>query len=87
MRVVGLLLVSALMIVPVAVAQLVARSFTGTMAFACTLSVGVSVVGLGLTYWYDLPPGSTIVVLAIGIYAATVALRPVIARHRRGAGR
>ncbi|MDR1150897.1 MAG: metal ABC transporter permease, partial [Bifidobacteriaceae bacterium] len=85
MRVVGLLLVSALMIVPVAIAQLVARSFTGTMALACGLAVGISVVGLAVTYWYDLPPGATIVVLAVLIYAVAVALRPVIARHRKGA--
>jgi zinc transport system permease protein len=83
MRVVGLLLVSALMIVPVAAAQLWARSFSGTMALASVLSVGVSVGGLALTYWHDLPPGGTIVVLAVGVYAATLALRPVIARRRK----
>ncbi|MCV2393913.1 metal ABC transporter permease [Actinotalea sp. M2MS4P-6] len=69
MRVVGLLLVSALMIVPVATAQVVARSFQRTMALASGIGAGVSVVGLAVTYWYDLPPGATIVVLAIVIYA------------------
>lgn len=83
MRVVGLLLVSALMIVPVAIAQLIARSFAGTMALACLVAVVVSVVGLGVTYWYDLPPGATIVVLAVLVYAACVALRPAIARRRK----
>ncbi len=71
MRVVGLLLVSALMIVPVATAQVVARSFTRTMALASVIGVVVSVTGLSVTYWYDLPPGATIVVLAIVLYAAT----------------
>ncbi|MDR1427246.1 MAG: metal ABC transporter permease, partial [Bifidobacteriaceae bacterium] len=82
MRVVGLLLVSALMIVPVAIAQLVARSFGGTMALASVLAVAISVTGLGLTYWYDLPPGATIVVLAVAVYAVAVAVRPLIARRR-----
>ncbi len=39
MRVVGLLLVSALMIVPVAAAQVFARSFASTMAIASSIGV------------------------------------------------
>lgn len=71
MRVVGLLLVSALMIIPVATAQVVARSFARTMALASVIGVGVSIAGLTLTYWYDLPPGAVIVVMAIALYAVT----------------
>jgi zinc transport system permease protein len=81
MRVVGLLLVSALMIVPVAVAQLVAGSFSRTMAIASGIGVGVSVVGLSITYWEDIPPGATIVLLAIALYALTAVTRPLFARR------
>jgi len=80
MRVVGLLLVSALMIVPVAVSQLYARSFARTMLGASIVGVAVSLVGLVITYWWDIPPGATIVVLAILVYGAAAALRPVL-RH------
>lgn len=80
MRVVGLLLVSALMIVPVATAQVVARSFRRTMALASGIGVAVSLVGLSVTYWYDLPPGATIVVLAIVVYAVVTMVQQ--ARHR-----
>jgi zinc transport system permease protein len=83
MRVVGLLLVSALMIVPVAIAQLIAKSFAGTMALACIVAIAVSVMGLSLTYWYDLPPGATIVVLAFIGHGSVVAIRPLIAARRR----
>ncbi|KSW29677.1 metal ABC transporter permease [Cellulomonas sp. B6] len=82
MRVVGLLLVSALMIVPVAVAQLYARSFGRTMAVASGIGVTVSVVGLVVTYWNDVPPGATIVVLAIVLYALSALLHPLLARRR-----
>ncbi|GIG26948.1 ABC transporter [Cellulomonas denverensis] len=85
MRVVGLLLVSALMIVPVAVAQLFAGSFTRTMAVASAIGVAVSVVGLSITYWEDYPPGATIVLLAIALYAGTAVLRPLFARRRAAA--
>jgi zinc transport system permease protein len=81
MRVVGLLLVSALMIVPVAVAQLIARSFKGTMTLACALGAAVALAGLVITYYVDLPPGATIVVLAVAIYAVTAASRPLWRRR------
>ncbi|VTR78838.1 High-affinity zinc uptake system membrane protein ZnuB [Cellulomonas hominis] len=82
MRVVGLLLVSALMIVPVAVAQLLAGSFARTMAIASGIGVGVSVVGLSITYWEDIPPGATIVLLAIALYAMAAVTRPLLTRRR-----
>src|SRR5690606_5876710 len=56
MRVVGLLLVSALMIVPVAVAQLVTRSFRQTMALATVIGAVACLTGLSITYWRDMSP-------------------------------
>lgn len=87
MQVVGLLLVSALMIVPVAVAQLVTSSFRRTMATAMGIGVLVCVTGLSITYWHNIPPGSTIVVLSIGLYAVVGIARAVLGpaqRRRRG---
>jgi zinc transport system permease protein len=83
MQVVGLLLVSALMIVPVAVAQLVTSSFRRTMASAMGIGVLVCVTGLSITYWHDIPPGSTIVVLAIGLYAVVGIARALLGPVRR----
>ncbi|NLF05030.1 MAG: metal ABC transporter permease [Actinomycetales bacterium] len=82
MRVVGLLLVSALMIVPVAVAQLVARSFRSTMGLAIGLGTAVCVVGLSVTYWVPLAPGATIVVLAIAVYLTVLGVRGVASARR-----
>ena len=87
MRVVGVLLVSALMIVPVAVAQLVTSSFRRTMLTAMAIGVVVCVSGLTITYWHDASPGATIVVLAIGLYALVAAVRPLVVRARRGGTR
>lgn len=83
MRVVGVLLVSALMIVPVAVAQMITSSFRRTMALAMTVGVVVCLAGLSITYFHDASPGATIVVLAIGLYALAAAARPLVARARR----
>lgn len=80
MRVVGSLLVSALMIVPVAAAQILTRSFTKTMTVAMTIGTLTCVSGLVLTYFYNLSPGATIVVLAIAIYVLLYLARPIMER-------
>jgi zinc transport system permease protein len=68
MRVVGLLLISALMIVPVATAQLVARSFRSTVIVAVALGVTESVAGIWISYETDTPSGGTIVLAAIAAF-------------------
>jgi zinc transport system permease protein len=85
MRVVGVLLVSAVMIVPVAISQLLARSFRTTMTIAMVVGVVVSVVGLTTTYFLPLSPGATIVVLAVLLYAVVSVSRPLLVRRTRAA--
>ncbi len=70
MRVVGLLLISALMIVPNATAQLVAGSFRSAIRVAVVIGVVCSVGGVTTSYYTDTPPGGTIVLLAIAIFLA-----------------
>jgi zinc transport system permease protein len=82
MRVVGLLLVSALMVVPVAAAQQVTRSFAATQALAVGVGVTVSVAGTSASYYQDLPPGPTIVVLAMVVFGLIGLLAVPLARRR-----
>lgn len=82
MRVVGLLLVSALMIVPVTAAQLWTRSMRATAFTSAVLGGVVSVVGLSITYFVDLPPGATIVVLAIALYLVSLTVHQVAQKVR-----
>jgi zinc transport system permease protein len=74
MRTVGLLLVSALMVVPVATAQQVARSFRTTLLAAMLLGIGASVGGLLLaayaSFSANVAPGPTIVLLSLAGFAA-----------------
>lgn len=72
MRAVGLLLVSALMVVPVATAQQLSRSFRGTILGACVLGMVASVSGLVLAFYADVPPGASTVVLALGCFLVAV---------------
>ena len=84
LRVVGVLLVSALMVVPVATSQQLARGFRGTFTLALVLGVAVSATGVVASYSLDTAPGALIVVLAIaGFVVVTVGDALV----RRAAGR
>ncbi|MGW1914890.1 metal ABC transporter permease [Streptomyces sp. NPDC002076] len=82
MRVVGLLLVSALMVVPVAAAQQLSRSFTATFVIAVAIGVAVTVSGTVTSYYQDVPPGATIVLLTIAAFVALTVLATPLARRR-----
>ena len=82
MRVVGLLLISALMVVPVATAQLVAGSFRTTLLLAIAIGAGCAVSGVVVSYYANTPSGGSIVLFAIGLFAAT-AVGGALARSAR----
>ncbi|MEV2244024.1 metal ABC transporter permease [Streptomyces sp. NPDC049970] len=86
MRVVGLLLVSALMVVPVAAAQQIAKSFKVTFVLAVVIGTAVTLAGTVTSYYQDVPPGATIVLLAIAAFVLLTALATPLA-HRRARGR
>ncbi len=85
MRVVGLLLISALMIIPNATAQLVARSFTASMVWAVAIGVVCSVGGVIVSYGAGTPSGGTIVLLAIAAFLLTSTGAALVSRVRRAA--
>ena len=73
MRTVGLLLVSALMVVPVATAQQLTRSFRSTLLAAMVLGLGAALGGLLVatylsTVSLNVAPGPTIVLLALACF-------------------
>ncbi|WP_016910579.1 metal ABC transporter permease [Streptomyces xiaopingdaonensis] len=82
MRVVGLLLVSALMVIPVAAAQQVTRGFAATLGASVGLGVLVTLSGTTASYYIDVPPGASIVVLAIVVFGVVTALAAPLARRR-----
>ncbi|MGI5352318.1 metal ABC transporter permease [Streptomyces sp. CA-250714] len=82
MRVVGLLLVSALMVIPVAAAQQATRGFAATLGLAMGFGVAVTLSGTMTSYYADVPPGASIVVLAIGLFCLVTALAAPLARRR-----
>jgi zinc transport system permease protein len=84
MRTVGLLLVSAIMIVPVAAAQQFTGSFRTTAIVAVVLGLACSLAGLTTSFSLDVPPGPTIVLLALAVFlVSAVAAYPLRRRRQR----
>jgi zinc transport system permease protein len=68
MRVVGVLLVAALMVLPVGTAQRLAGSFRGTLALAAAVGAVSAVAGLAVARVWSLAPGGTIVLVSAGLF-------------------
>jgi zinc transport system permease protein len=86
MRVVGLLLVAALMVVPVAAGSKVAHSFRNTLLWAVAVGAVSAWLGLGIAAWQgELIPGGTIVLTAIVVFVgfAVVGRRTAVAHRPR----
>lgn len=69
MRVVGVLLVSAMLVLPVAIVQQLAGSFRSTVRGSLAAGGLLSVGGLVTAFYLDTSPGATIVLLAIAVFA------------------
>lgn len=79
MRIVGVLLVAALMVLPVATSRLLARSFRTTLLLAVVCGVASAVLGLFAARQWALAAGGAIVLVA----AALFALASIVAGARR----
>ncbi|MER3453094.1 MAG: metal ABC transporter, partial [Acidimicrobiia bacterium] len=84
-RVVGILLVAALMVLPVASGQLLARSFRQTLVVSSVLGLLAVAGGLVASRAWSIAPGGTIVLVAGAMFVAVSALgrrrRRLVARE------
>jgi zinc transport system permease protein len=81
MRIVGILLIAAMMVLPVASGQLLARSFGSTLRWSVVVSVGSVIVGLAVSRIWGTAPGGTIVLITAAVFAiVSVARRSVVSR-------
>lgn len=78
MRIVGILLIAALMVLPVIAAQRVAWSLRSTLGLAMGFGLASVLAGLTASYYGDLPPGGTIVLFAAGGAVAALTVGAVV---------
>ncbi len=89
-RIAGVLLVFSILIVPSVFAALVSGNRGGRLTVAWAFGIVVSLIGMLLSYWLDLPTGATVVVVfGLALFVSTLILpadRLGAAENTRGAG-
>jgi zinc transport system permease protein len=78
-KLVGVVLVSALLVIPGATGQIVGRSMTGMLIVSILTALFAVLAGLWVSWTWNLPPGATIVLLATAEFLVGF----VVARHSR----
>lgn len=68
MRVVGILLIGALMVIPVVTGMQLGRSFLQSIFYSLGFALIAVVVGLFASYYLNLPAGGAIVLLSLSIF-------------------
>lgn len=81
MRTVGLLLVSAMMVIPVATSQNLFVGFKAALAGAMAIGVLVAVAGTAGSYYLDTASGATIVVTSIVVFALSWPIATMMRRR------
>jgi zinc transport system permease protein len=82
MRTVGILLVSALMVLPVGAAKAITTSFRGLLRAASGIGAVAAATGLVLARVFDLYPGGTIVLVTAAFFVLATLLGPSLRKHR-----
>ncbi len=82
MRVVGLILVIALLTMPAAIAGQWVKEMKQMMVLASILGMSFTTAGLWLSYWLNLTSGATIILVAGATYLLSMAVLPLVRRVR-----
>jgi zinc transport system permease protein len=83
MRVVGLIMVIALLTMPAATSGQFVKGMAQMMGLATGLGMVFTTIGLWLSYRFNLTSGATIILVAGAVYLASITLQPLLSRWRR----
>ena len=72
LKAVGAILVFALLVIPAAAAQQWAVTMRSMLIYAVLIGVGSAWAGVLLSYWWDIPSGATIVLLAAAVFLVSL---------------
>jgi zinc transport system permease protein len=74
MQIMGVILVAAMLVVPVAGAAQVSRSFSESLLVSVVLAELAVLLGIGVSYYAEATAGGVIVLIAVAIYVVSVTL-------------
>ena len=78
MRVVGLIMVIALLTMPAAISSLFVKDMKKMMGLASLLGMVFTTSGLWLSYWLNLTSGATIILVAGATYLLSLTVKPLL---------
>ncbi len=74
-KILGIVLVSALLIIPVSISKLISRSFRKLVIRSVLCAEAIMITGIFLSYLFDLPTGAAIVLTGAVLFFAVFLLR------------
>ncbi len=74
-QLVGVLLISALFVIPNVTAIMYGKGFKQTAIISISFSIFSVITGILISYVFDITPAGTIVLLSIGLFAGTMAIK------------
>jgi len=82
-QLVGVVLVSALIVIPGATASRLSRNYRGMLTVSLVIGLAGSFGGLLISYYYPVPPGAAIVLILAAIFVLSMAVKPWFEKHLR----
>lgn len=73
-KVVGILLVAAFLVIPAAAARLVSTTFFRMTVVSVVAGMATAVIGLFCSYWLDVPSGATIILVQAVLFGGAAAI-------------
>jgi ABC-type Mn2+/Zn2+ transport system permease subunit len=86
-RVLGVTLIAAAVVVPAALVRLVSRSFGPVIIASTVLGAAFAVIGLYLSFWVDVPSGASIVLVGAIAFGLVAVISAALSRSRLRAAR
>lgn len=83
MRIVGILLVSSLMVLPVATSLQIAKSFKSALIFSNIFGLLAVVSGLIISFYLDLAPGGSIVIISLATLIVVIFIKWLTGKTRK----
>ncbi len=77
-KIVGMLLIGAYLIIPAAASRLISKSFFQMTVLSVVIGAASSVIGLILSYIIDMPSGAVIIMFQVLILIAFAAIRKIL---------
>lgn len=76
-KVVGIVLIAAFLVIPPAASRLINKSFSKMTIFSIIFGISTAILGLWISYYFDVPSGATIILLQALLFFLVMILKKV----------